>query len=96
MSGVPRVLLEVFQEQIRKRVAFGSQAGTLTSVPPSSPLDEVETVYSCAVGVHSKTNEQTLNNLRMWYQIVDELNPRLAVSGEWCCNPHFEIGVYEA
>ena len=63
MSGVPRVLLEVFQEQIRKRVAFGSQAGTLTSVPPSSPLDEVETVYSCAVGVHSKTMNKDLTTL---------------------------------
>ena len=86
-SGVPRVPLEVLQEQLRKKVAFGSQAGTSTSVPPSSPLDEVETVYSCAVGVPSKTNEQILNNLRTWYQIPDKLNPRLAVCGEWCCNP---------
>ena len=95
-SGVPGVPLEVFQVQLRKRAASRSQAGTSTSVLPSSPLDEVETVYSCTVGIHSKTNEQRLNNLRTWYQIVDELNPRLAVSGEWCCNPHFEIGVYEA
>ena len=66
------------------------------SVPPSSPLDKVETVYSCAVGIYSKTNEQKLNNFRTWYQIPDELNPRLAVCGEWCCNPHFGIGVYKA
>ena len=66
------------------------------SVPPSSPLDEVKTVYSCAIGVPSKTNEQRLNNLRTWYQILDELNPRLVVHGEWCCNPHFEIGIYKA
>ena len=64
-SGVPRFPLEVIQEQIRK--AFGSKAGTSFNVPPSSPLDEEETVYSCAVGVHSKTNEQSLNNLRAWY-----------------------------
>ena len=95
-SSVPEVPLEVLQEQLRKKVAFGSQAGTSTSVPLSSPLDEVETVYSCAVGVPSKTNEQILNNLRTWYQIPDKLNPRLAVCGEWCCNPHLGIGVYEA
>ena len=43
-SGVPGLPLEVIQEQIRK--ASGSQAGTPSSVPPSSPLDEKETVYS--------------------------------------------------
>ena len=43
-------------------------------MPSSSPLDEEETVYSCAVGVHSKTNEQRLNNLRAWYQMPEELN----------------------
>ena len=85
--SVPGVLLEVFQVQLRKRAASGSQAGTSTSVLPSSPLDEVETVYSCTVGIHSKTNEQRLNNLKTWYRIPDELNPRLAVRGEWCCNP---------
>ena len=42
------------------RATSGSRAGTLTSVPPSIPLDEVETVYSCAVGVHSKTDEKRL------------------------------------
>ena len=41
-------------------------------------------------------DEQRLNNLRTWYQIPDELNPRLLVRGEWCRNTHFEIGVYEA
>ena len=94
--GVPGVPLEVFQEQLRKRVASGSHASTSTSAPPSSPLDEEEIVYNCAVGVNSKTNEQRLNNLRIWYQILDELNLRLAVCGEWYCNPHFGIGVYEA
>ena len=51
--SVPRIPLEVFQEQLRKRVTSRSQAGTL-SAPLSIPLDEVEMVYSCAVGVHSK------------------------------------------
>ena len=68
-SGVPGLPLEVVQEQFRK--ASGSQAGVSSSVPPSSPLDEEETVYSCAIGIHSKTNEQRLNNLRTWYQIPD-------------------------
>ena len=53
-SGVPGLPLEVIQEQIRK--ASGSQAGTLSSVPPSNPLDEEETIYSCAIGIHSKMN----------------------------------------
>ena len=82
MSGVPGVHLEVIQEQFRKMAASGSHAGTSTNVPSSSPLDDEETIYSCAVGVNSKTNEQRLNNLRTWYQIPNEFNPRLAVCGE--------------
>ena len=92
--GVPGLRLEVVQEQLRK--ASSSQAGVSSSVPPSNPLDEEETVYSCAVGIHSKTSEQRLSNLRTQYQILDEFNPRLPISGEWCCNPRFGIGVYEA
>ena len=53
-------------------------------------------MYSCAVDIPSKTDEQRLENLREWYQIPDEFNPRLPVRGEWCCNPHFGIGVYKA
>ena len=93
-SGVPGLPLEVVQEQLRK--ASGSQAGVSSNVPPSSPLDEEETVYSCAVGIHSKTSEQRLSNLRTWYQIPDKFNPRLPIRGEWYCNPRFGIGVYEA
>ena len=92
--GVLGLPLEVVQEKLRK--ASGSQAGVSSNVPPSSPLDEEGTVYSCAVGIHSKMSEQRLSNLRTWYQILDEFNPRLPVRGEWCCNPHFGIGVYEA
>ena len=79
-SGVPRLPLEVIQEQLRK--ASGSQAGTSSNVPLSSPLDEKDTAYSYAVGIHSKMSEQRLNNLRAWYQIPNELNPRLPVRGE--------------
>ena len=95
VSGVPGFPVEVIQEQLRK--ASGSQAGTSSFTPPSVRLDEEEvTVYSCAVDIPSKTDEQRLKNLREWYQIPDEFNPRLPVHGEWCCNPHFGIGVYEA
>ena len=54
-SSVPGFPLEVIQEQLRK--ASGSQVGTSSKVPPSSPLDEAEiTVYSCAIDIPSKTN----------------------------------------
>ena len=79
-SGVPGLPLEVIQEQLKK--ASGSQAGVSSSAPPSSPLDKEEIVYSCAVGIHSKMSDQRPNNLRTWYQIPDELNPRLPVRGE--------------
>ena len=95
-SGVPIVPLKVFQEQLIMRATTRSRVGTLTSVPPSSPLDEVETVYSCAVGIPSKTSEQRLASLKTWHQIPGDLNPKLVVRGEWCCNPYFGIGVYEA
>ena len=95
VSGVPGFLVEVIQEQLRK--ASGSQAGTSSFIPSSVHLNEEEvTVYSCAVDIPSKMDEQRLKNLREWYQIPDEFNPRLPVRGEWCCNPHFGIGVYEA
>ena len=68
-SSVPGFPLEVIQEQRRK---------ASSKVPPSNPLDEVEIiVYNCAVDIPSKTDEQRFNNLRTWYQVQDELNPRL-------------------
>ena len=72
-SGVPGVSLKVLQEQLRMREIFG--VGTSTSIPSSPPLDEEETVYSCAVGIPSKTDEKRLTALRSWYQIQDNLNP---------------------
>ena len=57
---------------------------------------QVEIVYSYAVGIPSKTSEQRLTSPKTWYQIPNELNPRLAVRGEWCCQPYFGIGIYEA
>ena len=80
VSGVPGFLVEVIQEQLRK--ASGSQAGTSSFIPSSVHLNEEEvTVYSCAVDIPSKMDEQRLKNLREWYQIPDEFNPRLPVRG---------------
>jgi len=52
-----------------------SLAGTSTNAPLSTSPDEVETVYSCVVGIFSKTDEKRLTSLRNWYQISDKLNP---------------------
>ena len=92
-SSVPRLPLEVVREGLRTRSESGSKAGT--SAPSSTDKDEVEVVYSCAIGVVSKTNDRKLDLLKKWYQIPDKLNPRLAVRGDWCCQPHFGIGIYE-
>ena len=93
-SGVPGVPLEVLQEQLRTRATFG--VGTSTSIPSSPPLDKEEIVYSCAIGIPSKIDEKRLTALRSWYQISNDLNPRLVVRGEWCCQPRFGICIYEA
>ena len=92
--GILGLPLEVIQEGLRTRSESSSKAGT--SAPSSTDQDEVEVVYSCAIGVVSKTGNRKLDLLKKWYQIPDELNPRLAVRGEWCCQPHFGIGIYEA
>ena len=94
MSGVLGVPLEVLQEGLRTRSESGSKAGT--SAPSSTVQDEKEVVYSCAIGVASKTDDRKLVLLKKRYKISDDLNPRLAVRGEWCCQPRFGIGIYEA
>ena len=80
--GVPGVPLEFLQEELRTRVASKSRVGTSTNTPSSTTPDEVETIYSCAIGVPSKSEERRLTSLRSWYQITDELNPRLVVHGD--------------
>ena len=72
------------------RSESSSKAGT--SAPSSTDTDKVKVVYSCAIGVVSKTDDRKLDLLKKWYQIPDELNPRLAIRGEWCCQPRFGIG----
>ena len=94
-SGVPGVPLEVLQEGLKTRFESGSKAGT--SAPSSTvPDEEDKVVYSCAISVDLKTDNRKIELLKTWYQIPDELNPRLAVRGEWCCQPRFGIGIYEA
>ena len=66
VSGVPGVPLEVLQG-LKTRSESGSQAGT--SAPSSTVQDEVEVVYSCAIGVESKTDDMRLVLLKKWYQI---------------------------
>ena len=83
-SGVLGVPLEVLQERLKTKFESGSQART--SAPLSTVQDEEEeVVYSCAISVESKTDDRKIELLKTWYQIPDELNPRLAVRGEWCC-----------
>ena len=53
-------------------------------------------MYSYAIGIPSKTDDRRLALLRSCYQIPDNLNPRLAVRGEWCCQPRFGIGISKA
>ena len=92
--GVFGLPLEVVQEGLRTRSESRSKAGT--SAPSSTNKDEVKVVYSYAIGVVSKMDDRKLDLLKEWYQIPDKLNLRLAVRGEWCCQPYFGIGIYEA
>ena len=99
LYGVFGVPSEVLQEEIRKRVAFGSSAGPSTSVQPSipSPCEEVDIIYNCAVDILSKMGEKRLYMLRDKYQIPNEVNPRLAAPSEWCCTPNSPVvGIYKA
>ena len=95
-SGVPGVPLDIFQKKIRMRMASRSLAGISTSSPLSLSSSEEETLYSCAVGIPSKVDEKKLTSLKSWYQIPNDLNPRMVVRGEWCRHPRFGVGIYEA
>ena len=64
-SSVPGLPLEVVREGLRTRYESGSKAGT--SGPSSTNKDEVEVVYSCAIGVVSKMDDRKLDLLKKWY-----------------------------
>ena len=83
---------------MRARATSGSFASLSTSAPSSipSPSEEEEILYCCTVGVSSRIDEKKLTSLRAWNQIPDDLNPRLAALGEWCCTPNLGVGIYEA
>ena len=61
--GIPGVPLKVLQEGLKTRFEFGSKAGT--SAPLSTIQDEKEeVVYSCAIGVDSKTDNRKIEFLK--------------------------------
>ena len=66
-SGVPRVPLEVLQEEMRTRVAFGSFACPSTNAPLSTSSSEEENLYCCVVGIPFRMDEKKLGSLRSWY-----------------------------
>lgn len=82
---------------MRISTTFGSSTGPSTSAPSSIPSlsEDEEILYYCVVGVSSRTDKKKLTSLRGWYQILDNLNPRLATPGEWCCTPNSRVGIYE-
>ena len=63
--GIPGLPLEVIQEGLRTRFESGSKAGT--SAPSSTDNDEVEVVYSCAIGVVLKMDDRKVDLLKKWY-----------------------------
>ena len=95
VHGVP---LEVFQEKLRQRMALSSSIGLSFRVPVSIPSsgEKEDILYCCAAGVPSKIDEKKLGSIKSWYQILDDLNPRLVVRGEWCFSPCLRVGIYEA
>ena len=64
-SGVPGLPLEVVQEGLKTRSESGSKAGM--SAPSSIDKDEVKVVYSCTIGVASKTDDRKIELLKTWY-----------------------------
>ena len=64
-------------------------------VPSSTSSSEEETLYCYAVSIPSRTDEKKFDSLRSWYKIPEDLNPCLAVCGEWCCTPQFGVCIYE-
>ena len=67
LPGVPGVPLEDLQEEMRTRMASRSLIGTFASALSSASSSEEETLYCCAVGIHSKMDEAKLNSPRSWY-----------------------------
>ena len=66
VHGVP---LEVFQEELRQRMASSSSIGLSFRVPASIPSssEKEDILYCCAVGVPSKIDEKKLGSIKSWY-----------------------------
>ena len=73
-------------------MASGLSACLSTSAPSSTSSSEEETLYCCAVGIPSRTDEKKLDFLRSWYQIPNDFNPRLVVCGEYLLYSSFWSG----
>ena len=97
-SGVLGVPLKVLQEELRQRAASRSFVGLSTSAQPSFPSssEEEDILYCCTMDISSKIDEKRLYPLRDKYQISDEVNPRLATPGEWCCTSNSGVVIYKA
>ena len=67
MSRVPEVPLDVFQEEMRTRMASRSLTSTSTNIPLSPSSSEEETLYSYVVGIPLKTDKKKLTSFRSWY-----------------------------
>ena len=78
-------------------MASRSFAGPSISAQPSIPFpsEEEDILYCCTVGMTSEIDEKRLYSLRGKYQIPEELNPRLAIPGEWCYTPNSRVGIYK-
>ena len=84
---------------MKRRVASRPSIGPSISVQPSIPSssEKENIIYSCVVDIPSQIDEKRLYMLRDKYQILDEINPRPAAPGEWCCTSNSPvIGIYKA
>ena len=104
--GVPRIPLEVFQEEMRQRTMSSSSASPSSipspislSIPQSFPSFHlfINTISSCALKISSTLNSEKLCKIRGKYQIPDDVQTCPAIEGEWCCTPNSSwVGFYEA
>ena len=80
------------------KTTFGAEASSSRrSKSPSPPQDKEEdenVIYSCAPKVVSTLDANKLTTLVGRYQIPHEFKPRRPKSGEWCCSPLSDFGVY--
>ena len=77
-------------------MALGSTTCSSTTVQASTPSKEDDVLYSYAIGIPSRIDEEKLNSLKGIYQIPNDLNPRLGTPGECCYTPNLGVGIYEA